>query len=206
MFISRNRATMLIDIHAKISEKLGISIGYIHPNAAFLSDNNEFIIRESPDRDDEEIQLVHISDLKLQRNGNILVHRINDEPQGDEKVQEMLDKINDAVLNGIIAFDPGVTRTIDGIEISITQKELPGGQSVKLYELPMVGPHGHMFSYPAICDLSKVDSSFRAAKKIIDTEWPEEKEYWEQRKLEEQPSKLVNKLKKKFLKWLLGDE
>lgn len=213
MQIPRDKAAMLIDISAKVKKHLGVNIGYIHPKAAFMNEQSEFIIRE-PISEDDELQIIHKNDLMVERQGNIMTHEVVEFPQHDDQVEELFDKIDEAILEGIITFDPGVTKTIDDIEMSVTQRDLREHIGKVVYELPIVTPQGNLYTYTAISHFAETDDRFKAAKHIIDEVWPEESERQFRENVAEQadtpavkPAKSYrsSKLWQKLFNWLSGE-
>lgn len=213
MQIPRDKAAMLIDLSAKVKKHLGINIGYIHPKAAFMDDKSEFIIRE-PINEDDELQVIHKNDLMIQQQGNIMTHEVVEFPQHDDQVEELFDKIDEAILDGTITFDPGVTKTINNIEMSVTQRDLTEYIGKIVYELPIVTPQGNLYTYTAICQMAEYDERFKVAKQIIDEVWPEESERQLRKNVAEQadvpavkPAETYqpSKLWKKLVDWLNGD-
>jgi len=195
MLIPRQTATMLIELQVKIRKNLGVSIGYIHPKMAFLNESDDFIVRESEDVDDDDIQLLHRDDILIQKMGTMLQHQICDEPGGEDKVQELLDKINEAILAGVIYFDPIATEKIDGIEMSITKKLTLDNHIV--FDVPVMSPQGTYYYYDQVIQLAQVDKRFDVAKQIVDKHWPEIKEEY-RRLLEEQKAKEIEASTKKI--------
>jgi hypothetical protein len=157
---------------------MGIHIGYITHNAAFLNDEVEFVLRE-PTGEYDVLQLLHKDDLVLHRDGNILTSEVKPDVKHDEEVEALLNTINEAMMDGVLYCDPGVTREIEGIGIvHITQRDLTEHPRIGkfLYELPLVGPRGNVWTYEAIDGHAEHDNRFKVMKDIIDEVWPEEQE------------------------------
>ena len=176
MLIDRQKAIMLVEIAFKIKEHLNINIGYISNSIIALGPGCEFIIRE-PISEEDELQLLYIKDLILEQHGDVVQHWVED-VQHDHKCEELFQKIDDAVLDGKITFDPGITRTIDGVEINITRRELP---NAVLFEMPSIsdsqyvsGPN-NLCPYSVIYKMAESNERFLAVKNIIDEMWPSDK-------------------------------
>lgn len=197
MQITRSTAAMFIELSPQISKTLGIHIGYIHPRIAFVQDDTQFVIRETTQTETEpeptdfednistaaEIQFIHVSDLHYRRDNGIFSHWV-DEIKSDNKVQTLIDQVNQAILDGKLILSPGVTRSHNGEIMSVTQKAV--SDTLNAYELPMLGPHGTLWTYDTIVSLSDKHPSFAFARKIIDEQWPEEWNKWLRREVARQ--------------------
>lgn len=176
MEITHEQVSLLEEMFGKLG-KLGIKLGYLRPNLAVLNEDCEFIVR-LPMGEYEVAQLLHKDDIIIRTEGNILVHEPVEDPKHDDQVQSLLDTINEALLEGEIYFDPAVTRQVDGFgEIHIVQRDLTDNPRIQcfLYELPLIGARGNVWTYAAISQLSEAkDKRFQVMKKIIDEVWPEE--------------------------------
>lgn len=155
---------------------MNVVIGYSHPHMTIIPDNVEYVICESEDIDDDDIQLLHKEDLKIDWMDDSTI-RISpgEEPQNDHLVKELLNKINTGLVEGVLWFDPGVTRTVDGMTLKVTKKffnDIVDQDAV--FDTNIVGPNmTTMYKYSQICMAASMDRRFKALKKIIDSNWPE---------------------------------
>ena len=196
MIIPRNTATMLIEIAPRLRQ-YGVNIGYISQGIAVLDQSSEYIVRESATEDGEHvIHFLHINDLKIEKQGNIIQHEMLEFPENDQLVEEMLAKINEAILNGEIWFDPGVTREIDGKPITITLKIFPNAKE-PWFDIPVLNNKtGYLYSHSQVIEKAKTDPFFTAALEIIKDVWPD---IMEARDSEQPPNdNLWDSLKKFF--------
>jgi hypothetical protein len=164
---------MLADLSGQIQQHYGFNIGYLNPAIPMPMDPSiDFLIFESP-AEDEELQCFHKDDIVDQARGPVMVRTINSDPEHDSKVEELFARLNNDVLNGLLIFDPGVTREVDGVTVSVTKKFIPQIQKDVFDTNLFSEGFGSVYPYEVICDKAKVDKKFQIAKDIIDELWPQ---------------------------------
>lgn len=174
MKITRNQASMLADLTIQIQQHYGFNIGYLNPTINLPMDPSvDFLIFENPAEGEDTLQCFHRDDLQDRIQGNIVVRTISSEPEHDAKVEELFKRLNDDLFAGVLSFDPGVTREVDGVVVSVTKKEFPN-ISMNVFETNIfTEKFGVVYTYPIICEHAKIDKKFKIAKDIIDELWPQ---------------------------------
>lgn len=193
MIITKQQAQLLADLAGKIQDQYGLIIGYSNPTLpAPPMQDADFIIFENPDF--EDLHCFHKDDIKTQPMGPYMVRVLPREPEHDEKVEELIARINEDLLDGKIWFDPGVVRNIDGVEVSVTKKTFPGTTEDVFETNIFTEKYGVVYSYELISEAALVDKRFRIAKDIIDDTWPrpEKKKPKEPNSLQEYLTRLFN--------------
>jgi len=134
MKLTSQQSDLIHSLTVVVEEKWGIKVGYTCPAGAFLDSDDQFIIYDSQiegtlfEDCDWETQLLHHQDIVIEWAGeegfaSVLVKTTPREfPLHDDKVEKFWERINNALLSGEIAFEPGFTRTIDGVCYEITKK------------------------------------------------------------------------------------
>jgi len=175
MKITRNQANFLADLSTQIKEHYGYNIGYLNPAIALPMDPGvDFLIFEDPEGEEEDnLQCFHKGDVRDQMMGNIVVRTINQEPDHDEEVEKLFKKISDDILDGVIAFDPTVTKEVDDIRVTITKKRFPDHVGDVFETNIFTERYGTVYTYPIICEHAKIDKKFKIAKELIDDNWPQ---------------------------------
>ena len=176
MKISREQASLIADLQARLVEKMNVIICYSHPHMTIIPENVEYVICESEDADDDDIQLLHKEDLKIDwLDENTISVSPGETPRNDHLVEKLLNAINAGLVDGVLWFDPGITRTVDGMTIRVTKKSF--NESVdkdSVFDTNIAGPNmTTMYKYSQICLAAKMDRRFKALKTIIDSNWPE---------------------------------
>lgn len=157
-------------------EKMGIVVGYSHPHMTVIPENVEYVICETEDVDDDGIQLLHREDLRIDWiDESTIKISPGEEPQNDHLVKEFLAKITNGLVDGILWFDPGVTRTVDGMTLKVTKKSFNDVvDQDAVFDTNIVGPNmTTMYKYSQICLAANMDRRFKALKQVIDSNWPE---------------------------------
>ena len=200
MDITREQATMLADLAGAIQEKYGFLIGYVNPGMPLpMEANVDFIIYENNEMD-HPLMCFHKNDMVTKPMGPYITRVIVEDPEHDEKVQGLFDRLNQDLLNGIISFDPGVTRVIDDMTISVTKKRFPGINEDLFDTNIMSNMGGHainVYPYAFICAHATHDKKFSLVKGIIDEMWPQPKP-----QAPPEPS-IHERIMKLFKKWFL---
>lgn len=173
MEITKEQASMLADLAATIQEQYNISIGYSNPAIPMpFQRETDFIIYENENSD--SLKCYHKDDVALQPMGPYLCRVVSEYPQHDDKVQGLFDRLNNDLMDGTIGFDPGVTRTEDGITIQVTKKRFPGVED-DLFDTNIPSNIGTIYTYALISIQAPNNPRFALAKKIIDEMWPQTK-------------------------------
>tara|TARA_R100001244_G_scaffold25113_4_gene25673 strand:- start:111958 stop:112665 length:708 start_codon:yes stop_codon:yes gene_type:complete len=176
MKITRGQASLIADLQARLVDKLNIKVGYAHPSITILPDDVDFIICETEEADDEEIQLIHRDDLIVEWVDESTMRILADEePKHDSIVVEFLGRIDEWLTEGVLWFDPSITKEVDGVQVSVTKK-CGISEADAIYDTNLLSPNsGSLYRYGQISFAAKLDRRFRALKKVIDEEWPQDK-------------------------------
>lgn len=198
MDLTKEQAKLLLDLSGQIQDQYGIIIGYSNPNVPLPAmANADFTVFDNPGED--AVQCFHKDDIQVKAMGPILMHVITDEPEHDEEVQNLLQRLNNDLLNGVIWFDPGVSRTVGDISVEVTRKIFPG--DVEVFDTNLfTDRYGTVYSYELISSAAKQDKRFKIAKDIIDDTWPREVDEDEEEVEEPTPTirDLISRLAKLF--------
>jgi len=171
MIITKEQAQLLADLAGQIQDKYGLIMGYSNPALSVpIMGDADFIIFENPDLDD--LHCYHKNDIKTQPLGARMVSVVSSEPEYDEKVEDLISRINEDLLEGKIWFDPGVGREVDGVKIYVTKKSFPGTNEDIFETNIFTDKYGVMYTYEFITEAALQDKRFRIAKDIIDDIWP----------------------------------
>jgi hypothetical protein len=171
MIITKQQAQLLSDLAGQIQDKYGLIIGYSNPTLPSPPmQDADFIIFENPDF--EDLHCFHKDDIKTQPMGPYMVRVLPREPEHDEKVENLIGRINTDLLDGVIWFDPGVVRVVDGLEVSVTKKTFPGSTEEIFETNIFTEKYGVVYNYEVITEAARVDRRFRIVKDIIDDTWP----------------------------------
>jgi hypothetical protein len=176
MKITREQASLIADLQARLVDKLGIVVGYSHPNVTVIPENVDYVICESDDIDDEQIQLMYKEDLKIDwLDDNTPKVTPGEKPENDHLAAALITKINESIENGILWFDPGVTRIIDGMTLKVTRKHFNDVvDQDAVFDTNIVSSNmASMYKYSQICMAASMDRRFKALKNVIDGEWPD---------------------------------
>lgn len=201
MIITKEQAQLLADLAAQIQEKYGLIIGYSNPQLPTPMYDADFIIYDNPEL--EDLRCFHKDDVKTQPHGTYLIKILPQEPEHDYQVEGLLTRINNDLLEGKIWFDPGLSKVVDGMEISVTKRRFPGYKEDIFQTNIYTERYGMMYTYDFIKEAARIDKRFLIAKEIIDEHWPrEELEEAEELKSELEPElEDFHDLLKKFLKY-----
>lgn len=170
MIITKQQAQMLTDLASKVQDQYGIIIGYSNPAFTTPEHDADFIIFEDPRF--EDLHCFHKDDIKTQAMGPLMVRVLPREPEHDDKVEALLERLNEDLLEGKIWFDPGIVREIDGLEISVTKKNFPGTDEDIFDTNIFTEKYGTVYTYEFIVEAAHMDKRFKIAKDIIDETWP----------------------------------
>ena len=178
MIITRAQAQLLADLSGQIQDKYGLIIGYTNPEfPASPAREVDFIIfenREGAGEEETTLHCFHKDDIQIKPMGQHMVRVLPAQPEHDEQVEKLIDRINNDLLDGVIWFDPGVTREIDGLKIEVTKKTFPGTDENVFNTNIFTQRYGTVYTYEFITEAALHDKRFRVAKEIIDEEWPRE--------------------------------
>lgn len=171
MIITKEQAQTLSDLSNQIQDQYGLIIGYSNPAVpAPPMRDADFIIFEHPDH--EDLHCFHKDDIQTRPLGPYMVRVLPSEPEHDQKVEDLIARINDDLLEGKIWFDPGVEREVEGLTISVTKRVLPG-TTEEIFETNIfTEKYGVVYTYEFITEAALHDKRFRIAKDIIDEVWP----------------------------------
>ena len=164
---------LLGELSGKIQEHYGLTINYVNPTVPVSMVKEieaDFLIYENPEADD--IMCFHKDDIKTQPQGPYMVRILPSNPEYDERVQNLIDRVNGDLLNGKIWFDPCFTKKEDDLEIEVTIKHFPGCEH-PVYDTNIFSErYGTVYTYEVICEYARIDKKFKIAKAIIDENWP----------------------------------
>jgi hypothetical protein len=171
--ITKEQASMLADLAGTIQEKYDLLIGYSNPAIPVIQQREiDFIIYENDDSD--TLRCFHKDDVTLQPMGPYLCRVVPEFPEHDDKVQDLFDRLNHDLLDGVISFDPGVTRTEGNITVQVTKKRFPGIDE-DLFDTNIPSNIGTVYPYRLIVIHAEHNPRFALAKKVIDEFWPQSK-------------------------------
>lgn len=166
MQITSEQASMLIDLVDAIKIELGYSIGYTHPCGSFTSLMNDFVLFDTL----TEPELVAREDMERREAGIFVEESPNDFLLHDDRVEDFLKEINEAIANGLIFFDPEVKKVIDNKTYEIKRKA--DGR----FSVWVIDAHTETGFTRSIRELQKEDDFEGHHKKILEIirdEWSE---------------------------------
>ncbi len=173
MIITKEQAQLLADLVGQIQEKYGLILAYSDPTLPTPPLNYaDFIIIKNID---DDLHCFYKDDVQISSLGPHAVRVTLAEPEHDEKVEKLIDRINNDILDGKLWFDPGVIRIVDELEISVTKKSFPGVDEDVFETNIMTDQYGTVYPYKFIASHANNDKRFRIAKDIIDEVWPRTK-------------------------------
>lgn len=171
MIITKEQAQFIADLAGQIQEQYGFVVGYTNPNLPNLGfPDADFVIYDNPEL--EDLHCFYKDDIQVKAVGPYKVKVLPAEPEFDEKVEELLAQINEDLLSGKIWFDPGVTREVDGVKVTVTKRSYPNMPDVFETNIYSQG-YGMVYAYKFINDNAPFDARFKIAKDIIDEFWPQ---------------------------------
>ena len=173
MIITKEQAKLIADLAGQIQEKYGIVIGYSNPTLPVpASKDADFIIFESPAL--EDLHCFYKDDIQIKPLGQHMVRVLPAEPEFDDEVQGLIDRLNNDLLEGKIWFDPVATRVEDGLEVTVTKKKFPGTNEDIFETNIRTDTFGSIYTYAYIAEHARTDKRFKIAKDLIDENWPRE--------------------------------
>lgn len=169
MIITREQAHLLADLAGQIKDKYGLIVTYINPALSMYASNNaDFIIYESGERG---LFCFYKDDIRTQNISGTLVKVLPDEPEFDDKVETLFERINNDLLEGAIWIDPGFIKEVDGVEVNVTKRKLPDDREV--FETNIYSEtYGVVYPYEYIELQAPLDKRFAILKDVIDENWP----------------------------------
>ena len=174
MIITKEQAQLLADLAGQIQDQYGLIVGYSNPSMPSPPMRDaDFIIFESPEH--EDLHCFHKDDIQTRPLGPYMVRVLPSEPDHDDKVEGLIARINNDLLDGKIWFDPGVSREVDDLKISVTKKVVPGTTEEIFETNILTDRYGVIYTYEFIAEAATHDKRFRIAKDIIDDVWPRQK-------------------------------
>ena len=176
---------MLASLAGTIQEQYSISIGYSNPAIpAPLDYETDFIICEN--EESKALKCFYKDDVSVQPMGPYLCRVIAEYPEHDDKVQGLFNRLNEDLMSGIIAFDPGVTRTEGDVTVQVTKKRFPGIDE-DLFDTNIPSSIGTIYPYFLISANAERSARFALAKKVIDEVWPRKQKPAPQQQPQPQP-------------------
>ena len=157
---------------SKLRAKYGYSIGFIRPDLAFVDQTSEYIINEEMVDDTSNIHLLHKSDISIERSEASIRYFMKEIPENDEKVEQFLENLNQLIYDGALWFDPGITREIDGIQVSITRRVIPGSSRI-LYEISS-STGINLYDYQNLKLEAMINPAIKSIVDAIDEMWPQD--------------------------------
>lgn len=169
MELTKEQAKLLIDLAGQIQTHYGLIIGYSTPTIPLPSTKEaDFIIFEHPDLG--EIQCFYKDDIEQRPMGPYLVQVLPQDPEHDEEVENLLNKLNQDLLDGKIWFDPSASRELDGEMVEVIRKEFG---KVEVFDTNVFTErYGYVYTYDIVCSLAQDDKKFAVVKELIDENWP----------------------------------
>jgi len=134
MQISSEKVSLLIDLIDIIALKLGYKIGYTHPMGSFTSEKDDFIILDTmpaenyeivglaPENIQEKPMLVAKEDFERHQVGICVIEKSKSFCLHDDRVASFLKEVDDALLSGILFFDPYIKEQIGNQKFTIRKK------------------------------------------------------------------------------------
>jgi len=179
MKITEEQVTLLVDLTTVIELNLGYKIGYTHPCGSFTSPEDDFVIFDTLTEEDAgylglegggKPQLVAREDYERRQAGIGVQEGPNQFCLHDDKVEDLLKEINEALMSGRIFFDPVLEKKI-GYKTFRIAKRADGCFNVRV--MSETRESGCTQTLEELQRLSQYDSEKQQALELIKKEWPE---------------------------------
>lgn len=122
MKITSEQASFISELSNTVLEKFNIKIGYASPMGSFLKEDDDFVLYEKLEEGLPESYLFHKDDYEAIQNEYV---EITESSKNDEQCFQLFSKLNNGLLDGVLAFDPCLDRTVnlDGIEYKVNVRK-----------------------------------------------------------------------------------
>ncbi|MHA1839905.1 MAG: hypothetical protein ACTSYO_08145 [Candidatus Ranarchaeia archaeon] len=201
MKITENQMKVLGELSGKIQKEYGLTINYINPAvpvSMIKDDEADFIIYENQNA--EDIMCFYKDDIQARPQGPYMVRVLPNDPKHDSKVQDLIDRLNDDLIEGKIWFDPCHSKVENGLIVEVTQKIFPGTDNPVYNTNIFTEKYGTVYTYELICEFANYDKKFKIARDIIDKHWPQPEPEIEPESKIQGLGKITEQLRK-FLYW-----